>query len=410
MKLLNVYCLALLPYALAASGMHADVFELNGKGCLHMNDQKEVPAIDQKEALVYLGEKFNIPEAIELGDAAEFLNKYTPAEKVSDRDSVLIFVKGAANPDELFENIKPSFIVEGHQAAHELDVSFSHIDSKLSDAQSSARRLTQEIGLMNLKGSSPFLSHFADFEQKLLGVWERARRSGTYKSRNIIEGDSPHISDLSVISDKLYRNELSHLLHLQSLKTTGEHTLILTLNSLRSLRNKVGSSSATYQYAEKVLSRSIVELSRTYDVTVLALPDNGASVEQKLHRRENELNKAFQKTALRGVAASSNSCFDSEEACQVSTSNCNSHGVCSKVKDKCWSCMCSATHNKTTSKTTTWSGFDCGKKDISSEANLFLWTSLVLAVITISGVKLLKSIGDEPLTGVLDSNSGQKKA
>lgn len=410
MKLLKVYCLALLPCVFAASDRHANIFELSGKGCLHMNDQKEVPTINQKEALVYLGEKLNIPEAIELGDAAEFLNRYTPAEKGPDRDSILIFVKGAANPDKLFENIKPSFTVKGHQAVQEQDESFTHIASQLSDMQANSVKLTQEIGLMKHKGGSEVLNSFENFEQKLLGIWERAKISEAYKSRNIIEGDSSHISDLSVINDKLYRNELSHLLHLQSLKTTGEQTLILTLNSLRSLRNKVGAFSATYQYAQKVLSKGIAELSRTYDVTVLVLPDNGASIEQELHRRENELNKAFQRTSLRGVAASSNSCFDSEEACQVSTSNCNSHGVCSKVKDKCWLCMCSATHNKTTSKTTTWSGFDCGKKDISSEANLFLWTSLALAVITISGVRLLKSIGDEPLTGLLDSNSGQKKA
>lgn len=98
------------------------------------------------------------------------------------------------------------------------------------------------------------------------------------------------------------------------------------------------------------------------------------------------------------------SCFETEEACQIGTLNCNSHGICSKMSSKCWSCICSSSFNKTTSKTTNWSGYDCSKKDVSSVANLLLWSSITIFFMFAGGVKFLMSIGDEPLPGILDLN------
>ena len=48
-------------------------------------------------------------------------------------------------------------------------------------------------------------------------------------------------------------------------------------------------------------------------------------------------------------------------------------------------------------------------KDVSVEANLFLWTSIALVVILVGGIQLMFGIGNDPLPGVLDAATIPKR-
>ena len=49
------------------------------------------------------------------------------------------------------------------------------------------------------------------------------------------------------------------------------------------------------------------------------------------------------------------------------------------------------------------------QKDVSVEANLFLWTSIALVVILVGGIQLMFGIGNDPLPGVLDAATIPKR-
>lgn len=84
--------------------------------------------------------------------------------------------------------------------------------------------------------------------------------------------------------------------------------------------------------------------------------------------------------------------FASEEECIEKTYSCSDHGACSKGRgESAYTCKCK----------TGFGGKHCQKQDISVQFQLFFWTA-VIALITVSlGIKLMMSVGSEPLPGVL---------
>lgn len=205
------------------------------------------------------------------------------------------------------------------------------------------------------------------------------------KSRELIA--SSHFSD----SD----NKIDKLADL----VKGQSNDIFNFESLENNRQVYIYSSK----AEKVSEEKLNDMSESMEIIVIETHPDVSS-----NNKESQVKQFSNSFSKRDKKGSASSCFDSEENCQVGTSNCNSHGVCSKIKSKCWACVCSPSVNETTSQTTNWSGFDCGKRDISSTANLLLWSSLTILIMIVGGIKLLYSIGNEPLPGVLDAASTMK--
>ncbi|KAG5366453.1 hypothetical protein CJU89_0885 [Yarrowia sp. B02] len=84
--------------------------------------------------------------------------------------------------------------------------------------------------------------------------------------------------------------------------------------------------------------------------------------------------------------------FGSEQECKEKTDNCSDHGVCSKGEgESAYTCKCK-------------SGFGgklCQKQDISVEFQLFFWTAVVALITITLGIKLMMSVGSDPLPGVL---------
>lgn len=119
-------------------------------------------------------------------------------------------------------------------------------------------------------------------------------------------------------------------------------------------------------------------------------------------------------------------CFQSYNACVTTTANCSGHGLCEdtwaargedgkKIPAKegelaCFSCQCKRTRDENNRTTTSWAGNMCQKVDVSTPFALFVgFTIFMLAIIT-GAIRLLYSIGDQPLPGVLSAGVMRKPA
>ncbi|KAG5365408.1 hypothetical protein CJU90_4488 [Yarrowia sp. C11] len=84
--------------------------------------------------------------------------------------------------------------------------------------------------------------------------------------------------------------------------------------------------------------------------------------------------------------------FGSEDECIEKTSNCSGHGACSKGRgESAYTCKCETGRG----------GKLCQKQDVSVQFQLFFWTAVVALITITLGIKLMMSVGSEPLPGVL---------
>ncbi|CAD1812773.1 hypothetical protein FOB58_005660 [Candida parapsilosis] len=238
-------------------------------------------------------------------------------------------------------------------------------------------------GLIHFGLDNGLVDHFKYFNEQRDKIWQH--HQACLKQQ---------ILNYSPTNEEKFMHELSSLVHLlDHVKSVSKYSggiFIIQMTSLASIKNKIGADSTTYKHAVDSLEETLASLNVYFDILVIESPNI---------KPQNHLQKKSQM-----ISAASTSAFKyaSKQACEVATDKCSAHGECKQNKDQ-WRCVCEPSFNKTTSKTTTWVGYDCGKKDVSVPANLFLWTTIALVLSLIGGIKLLASVGSDPLPGVLDA-------
>lgn len=399
MKLTYFGSILLLGAAVSAS--NAGVYELS-----HQKHFANV--VSRKDSILYLADKFGIGDYYSVGDgsAVEFIEAVHETD--SAKPNLVVVVKGVDDPSEFFEsqNVSTSFEValdkKGKNTHGLVHTVFHKFPKQIASAENaSSVKLTREIKLV-APGHSTLKLHFVYFEEQLLATWNRFTGK-TAHDGNVVELQN---SGLKLVNDKFFINELSQLIHLKDGSVQADDFVFAHLHSLLSVGRKIGYDSKTYKLSKRVMGDALISLQETFDVTILAVGTDSHMASDHA-KRSAELDNVFA-ASKRGAAVGS--CFADEEACQVSTSNCNSHGACTKVKSKCWQCVCKASFDKKKSKTTNWTGADCSKRDISAQAHLLLWTSVGLLATLVGGIKLLASVGSESLPGVLEAATASKKA
>ncbi|ODV78856.1 uncharacterized protein CANTADRAFT_37194, partial [Suhomyces tanzawaensis NRRL Y-17324] len=362
----------------------------------------DVRHVQEEEAFMYLADRFGMADEFKLGkgkkaeELIEFIDaQYAARDGNSPKTNLIVTIDGVEHPHQFLESRQPAFMVED---AH--NGLAKKLPNKLAHAlKYESVDLTHELKLVTSAEASGPISHFKYFNEKLLKTWEHFKSS------------SFNPAMLSLISDRFFIAELSQLIHLTVRKgdLSQNDFVFANLNSLLSIGKKTGFDSNTYKFSNKVLGDFLVQLSKDFDILLFVKSsEKSAPMSQELRKRSQELDDIFDLNDLSKRSAGS-VCFISEEACKVSTSDCASHGVCSKIGGGCWSCLCSPSFNKTTQRTTKWAGADCSKQDISAQANLFLWTTLGLLTLLVGGLQLLYSVGSEALPGVLDAATSSKK-
>ena len=409
MRLLHLITLSLIT-SVFAHKQEVSVYEL-GSGDV---SDSEVSTINSKDTLVYLADRFDVADNFKLGNHAKELIKFIDSHKKTvDKPTMVVSINGVEQHGEFFKQA-PSFKVKTskHHGIHHM--LFNKLPKQLvKKFDYELVELTPELSLLTREEEKEhkMIQHFQYYNEKVEGIWKMFTSSqeenGNDGSQQILSGFSDN-SLLRLINDRFFITELSELLHFKNSVSSlfKNDVVFLDINSLVSVGKKIGFESKTYQVSNSVVSRILEDLSQDFDMIVFVSSSKSAPDAEKFSKRDSELKEIFKRVESGKKAGS---CFTTEEACQVSTSNCNSHGVCTKLYKDCWSCLCSPTFDKKLQKTTKWSGYDCNKKNIAAEANLFLWTGLALLIFFVGGIKLLVSVGNEPLPGVLDAATMGKK-
>lgn len=381
---------------------------------LQNQQHDKVPVTNSKIGEYYFSDKLDVSDYYKLDKSSiETLDDIYNDASVSEIEKPKLYINLHGVSQGIFK-FKPIFkILESkYKKIINLDDSLtkqlqqfveSHSDYKIN-------QLTSELKLLT-KHDSSLVNHFKYFDDQLIQIWN------TFKKGYQFNGNQQVLSNhVDFINEKSFINGLSQLIHLNNIEHFENDDIIkFDTFALDLIGKKIGYDSTTYKFCEKILGDYLILLSSKFDITVLTFPSIDLinddeiinSKKNNLRKRDLELSKVFETYNKR--SSSQSSCFTNEEACQVGTSNCNSHGVCTKIGSKCWQCLCSSSFNETTHKTTNWSGFDCGSKDISAQANLLFWSSLAIIVAFIGGIKLLVDVGGESLPGVLDAATAPTK-
>ncbi|KAG7737853.1 hypothetical protein KL911_003790 [Ogataea haglerorum] len=371
------------------------------------NTQSQAVLLSQMDSIYNLADEFDVSDFYELDklDNVEALGvgKSKACDR-KDNNQLVIIVNGVDEPQAFFEHIKPVILVESKD-----DRSSYKFRSFLSRLPSQMKELNPNLNLSKLSSHISILGQ--NTNRALFETWSKVFHDKEHDSISLFWGEissnyeGSHFSkrSLEIISDEEFINELTQLeFLLKNELVTSNDKIIVNLQSLTTIYEKTGEHSQAYQTCKKLLGKliiSLVENSAKYDSTVVVMPLQQQLITMKINDdSKQELSVA--KRDSYSVFASANGCFSSQEDCLDSTSTCSGHGLCSKV-GKCWKCVCSATQDSSTGRTTKWTGASCQKKDVSAETNLFLWTTVVLLFVFAAGVKLLISCGNEELPGVL---------
>lgn len=400
MKLSALAAIALAGPLLVAAASNAAVYDF----LIAEGSRKPVP---EKYSLLYLAEKLGIDNHYAFGHddkAIEFLaEEHTGA--VLDLPPLVVVLRGVDLPSQLFASREPSFEVNFGKDGHAFTKSLlKKFPKQLAEnvGISGASELSEEIKIVTQNDTllDQRMRQFRAFKHSLPQKWDSAMATLGSSVQNVI---GRRDAGLRLINDKLYINELMQMVELQSVAQKNGEALFVNLDSLLSIGAKTGFDSKTYKVAKGALLDALIALHDGRDLTVVAFGlDHKVADESTLAKRSRELASDFSAFSKRGAVAEK-SCFESEDACTLATNSCNKHGKCVKIQSKCWQCACTLTYDKKTSKTTSWAGYDCSKKDIAAQAHLLLWTSVALLVTLVGGVKLLYSIGSESLPGVLQA-------
>ncbi|KAF8000760.1 hypothetical protein HF325_004549 [Metschnikowia pulcherrima] len=380
MKLASFSSAVLLGASIVSALSKIAVYELPGKH----NDA--IPSISLKSSLLYLADKFGAGEYYSLGQkdqAVEFIDLLH--EKESGKPEMLVILKGVDSPEHIHKNMAPTFQIEtdnNDKVAHNLvKTLFKKLPKQIADAQNATgvSQLTDEIRFVAGTAEGDDLpQQFKYFNHELPQAWEKLV-GGTPKGQQVMGGSS----SLKLVNDKLFINEIMQMVKFASVQDRPSDFVVANLDSLHSIGLRIGYTSKTYNW----LSAQTIRF---------------ASNVPELRKRNSELDGVFATFGKRGAVAAK-SCYADADSCQVSTNSCSGHGACTQVQDGCWQCLCAATQDEKTSKTTKWAGYDCSKKDIAAQAHLLLWTSVALLATLVGGIKLLYAVGSDALPGVLQA-------
>lgn len=366
---------------------------------------------------LYLADKLGLSDYFFVNDAEiDTLNELHKQDSPSESSKPKLFIelKGVDHPAEFFESqeLSPLFNVKGHIKEF-ADNSLHKFASILSSSSEDfgAAHLTKEIKAVGPKNVvSKLKEPFRHFDDAMVTAWKHFTGKGDHQKRDQQLLDlGLQESGLKLVNDKHFINDLASLIHLKASEAVESTVVFAKSVSLLSIGRKIGYDSKTYKLSKKALGDALIELQKEFDVIIVAVGLDAVlheTQQAELEKRGVELESLFSTFEKR---ATGGACFKDEEACNSATSNCSSHGSCKQTKKNCWQCACKASYDKEKSKTTNWSGFDCGKKDISATAHLLLWTTVGLILSIAAGVKLLFSIGGDALPGVLEAATQVKK-
>lgn len=220
---------------------------------------------------------------------------------------------------------------------------------------------------------------------------------GFFKKEKRSMDDTEHtVASQRVIDD------ISHIRSLSSKLQRGETAILRVESPSLMLEEKAHEYMHAVQAIKSAL-KSVREESPELRLIVVAAPSDACT-----HKARNLLKRSpaaiFPISSLqkRSVLTASAGPFGSKEDCETATDSCSGRGSCVKLVSGEYTCACKSTYDSTKKKTTRWGGSACEKKDVSFETQMFLWSGVGIVFTILAGVKMLVSVGNDPLPGILN--------
>ncbi|ODQ45795.1 hypothetical protein PICMEDRAFT_17066 [Pichia membranifaciens NRRL Y-2026] len=410
---------------------NAAVYKLKNNDC-----QSHGLTIGQTDATLNLAYDFGVSQFYNVEDVEDLNNVVLGNRKAEDGEEekkLILIINGVEHPSDFFGSydIAPTFDVEIKDDRHSslLKSFLQDVPNKLYTLNKNSgyylNKLSNEITILtdsNKKASylkNLWNKYFHQEEtNKVEGLWELLKDSVTLhpkaqKGENVLKINK---RSMDYINDESFISELTQLeffLNDELENNIKNDKVIINIDSLISIFKKTGVTQ-TYETCKNIISKVVIEKLQNHgdvSATIVVLPLDQSLVTVKgtevflkqqqhvssLHRRSTE--SVFVKT--------SNACFANQLACIESTDSCSAHGLCTLV-GSCWKCLCSATTDDK-DRTSYWTGASCEKADYSSQFNLLLWTTIVLILSIVAGIKLMYQCGEQELPGVLLAATVQTK-
>ena len=392
---------------------------------LSCSDESSVAAsrrsISEKDALLNLADDWGLSSLYSIeGDTDDYeaISLGKCAHRQSNR-TVFVSVSGVEDVDAFLSDETPLFTVE---SADEDSESFSTLKELIGQAPTTLarlrsdtlkkRRLTSGITIDQPKTETDkFGSVYSQVKtafKAVAGLFSMQQQQPFGASLSELRltyaeyEDMVHMLEGSELSqDRAAVKQLMQLRHFAANDVQNVpygSVVSLDVDVLNQVLTK-STQISSYNIAKKLVSESLDTLigsARESDVDVILVT----------FPRESSDAIAASGLFKRKEASSTAACQASQEDCKEAFGSCSGHGTCAKV-GKCWTCVCSATVKK--GKTSYWKGVECEKKDISSQFNLLLWTTIFIVIAAIVGVKFLYDCGEGRLPGILLAATTQTK-
>lgn len=383
--------------------------------------------ISPEDAFLVWADAFSVAGGLDVGSSRNTSAVFTLLESILrdiQKPRLLVSLHGAL--EDLLSSDQQSFSIDCStalyaSAEHMLLEKVPRLILEKQDTVQHSHSLTKEIRVLANEQSPSvkrLTQHFAFYFDQAPGIWKKFTNrisllSGENSDDSLLSEHhafgTKSSSKLNLMTDKFYISELSQLVHLERSAHLADATdvFVVDLHALTSVAKRTGRDLATYKLSNKVMGEMLQKLLQVYDVHLLVAPPPHCGHLARSHRH------LARRSALLDAEAGANkqgSCYALLDACDSATGGCLGHGTCVTSDDKCWLCACVATFNSTTQRTSVWTGPECAKRDVAWQANLFLWLSLALLIVLFMGIKLVASVGSEPLPGVLDTASLPRKS
>lgn len=412
---------------------NAAVYKLKNGEC-----QSHGLTIPQNDATLNLAYEFGIAKFYNVEDVEDLNNVLLGSRRYEETDNddgkqLILIINGVENPSDFLSSydIAPTFDVAIKDDRHSSSLKsfLSDIPNKLYTLNRNSgyylNKLSNEITILtdsNKKASylKNLWNKFFHQEEtnKIENLWGKLKgsveRYGSLPEQEetvlrINKRSMDHINDESFISEL---TQLEFFLEEQLKNNSKNDKVVINIDSLISIFKKTGVTQ-TYETCQNIISKVVVDKLHKHDdisATIVVLPLDQSLVTVKSNERfqkQQHLSGLRKRSEDSLFVKSSNACFANQLACIESTDSCSDHGLCTLV-GSCWKCLCSATVDEN-DRTSYWTGASCEKADYSSQFNLLLWTTIVLIVSIVAGVKLLYKCGEQELPGVLLAATVQTK-
>lgn len=228
---------------------------------------------------------------------------------------------------------------------------------------------------------------------------------------NLMRWDNDFKTDLETVKDSVDK-DLKYIQALVGTLSQDEHAVV----HLKSLTNKQGQDyiEGKSKVVEGVMA--LLDEAISHNVVIITLPKETCKVagdrilSKQLDKNCANHNKEREKLVKHSSSSPSSksasvpsfsSQFSTQTQCEQATRNCSGHGSCAELNNGQFHCVCKPTFDKSTQRTTQWGGNACQKIDVSAPFHLLFWSTLGIIVMTVYGVRMLMTVGNEPLPGIL---------